>query len=292
MKKILVPVDFSEQTENACHYALQLAKRFNSEIRLFHSYFDQVIVSDSSFPTGVDTDTMLNEQLLRDIEKRAKADIMELQSKMLDEIKHEGLHNVKVVYSLEGGEPENEILEISREYKPDIIIMGTRGKNSMGILLGSTSKRIMNNAHVPVLAIPQGYKFKELVEIMYMTDFKGNDQVIIERLFELLKSFKIKVYCVHLNLHSKKKDENEENMGQIRAHFKDLIDGGQLICNLIDSGDIDQSIEDYAKEKGIDLIAFISHKRNLFQNLFYSSVSKKDLFQADIPLLAFHDENS
>ncbi len=176
MKKILLPVDFSEQTENACNYALQMAKKFNAEIRLFHSYFDQVIISDGSFPTGVDTDTMLNEQLLRDIEKRSKNDILELQSKMLDEVKKEGLRNVKVVYTIVGGEPESEIIEISQSYKPDIIIMGTRGKTALGVLLGSVSKKIMNNAHVPVLAIPQGYQFKELVEVMYMTDFKSDDK--------------------------------------------------------------------------------------------------------------------
>lgn len=291
MKKILVPVDFSEQTENACNYALQLAKKFNSEIRLFHSYFDQVIVSDSSFPTGVDTDTMLNEQLLRDIEKRAKADILELQSKMLDQIKNEGFeHKIKVVYSLEGGEPESEIINISKEYKPNLIIMGTRGKSNMGIMMGSVSKKIMNNAHIPVLAVPQNYVFKEIVEIMYMTDFKSNDSLVLEKLFNLLKGFNIKVFCLHVNLHEKRKEENEINMNKIKSQFTSKVEAGNLSCNLIDSKDIDQCIEDFVKEKGIDLIAFVSHKRNLFQNLFRSSISKKDLFQAEIPLLAFHEQ--
>jgi nucleotide-binding universal stress UspA family protein len=291
MKKILVPVDFSEQTENACAYAMQLAKKFNSEIRLFHSYFDQVIVSDSSFPTGVDTDTMLNEQLLRDIEKRAKSDIMELQSNMFDDLKKEGLeHKVKVVYNLEGGEPESEIIEISKKYHPDIIIMGTRGKSNMGILMGSVSKKIMNNAHVPVLAVPQNFRFVELREIMYMTDFKSNDSLVLNKLFSLLKGFSIKVYCVHINLHEKRKEENEDKMNAIKTEFNGRINSGQLSCSLIDSKDTDQCIEDFVKRNSIDLIAFVSHKRNLFQNLFHSSLSKKDLFQAEIPLLAFHEQ--
>ena len=36
MKKILVPTDFSEQAENALKVAVQLAKKYDSEIYLLH----------------------------------------------------------------------------------------------------------------------------------------------------------------------------------------------------------------------------------------------------------------
>ncbi len=291
MKKILVPVDFSENTENTCLYALEIAKKFNSEIRLFHSYFDQIIVSDSSFPTGVDTDTMMNEQLLRDIEVRAKADIQELQAWLLNKIKKEELHHIKVVYTIEGGEPETEIVEISKEHNPDIIIVGSSGKGKTGFLMGSVSRKIMTRSLVPVLTVPKDYTYKGIRRVTYLTDFKGDDFKMLNNLFSLLKDFNINIICVHLNLYDSKREDNQENMRQIMDQFKDEITGGKLSCKLIDSKEIDEGIEQMVQEHEIDLIAFLSHKRNLFQSLFKHSVTKKDLYQASIPLLAFHQDS-
>lgn len=291
MKKILVPIDFSENTDRTCQYAIELAKKYSSEIRLFHSYFDQIIVSDSSFPTGVDTDTMLNEQLLRDIEQRAKEDIVELQSKLIGQLRKENIHSVKIVYTLKGGDPESEIIDECEEYKPDLIVMGSSGRGKKSILTGSVSKKIMNNAGLPVLAIPQDYSFKGIKNVLYMTDFGGPDTRLIEKLLKLLKDFDIKVHCLHMNIHDDRRADNEKKMNAIKDHFTEQVGEGQLSCNLIDSKDISEDIENYVKENSIDLIAFLSHKRNIFKRLFTSKITKKDLFQANIPLLAFHTES-
>ncbi|MDZ7740254.1 MAG: universal stress protein [Bacteroidota bacterium] len=80
-------------------------------------------------------------------------------------------------------------------------------------------------------------------------------------------------------------------MNAIKDHFTEQVGEGQLSCNLIDSKDISEDIENYVKENSIDLIAFLSHKRNIFKRLFTSKITKKDLFQANIPLLAFHTES-
>ncbi len=291
MKKILVPVDFGEYTGKTCQYALQIARKFKSEIRLFHSYFDQIIVSDSSFPTGVDTDTMLNEQLLRDIEMRAKEDIKKLRTRLVQQLKKENIKGVKVDYTLEGGEPESEIIAVSEEYKPDVIIMGSRGEGRKGILMGSVSKKVMVRAKAPVMAIPKDYDYKEISNVMYMTDFHSYDFELIEKLFKLLKDFDIHVHCVHLNLHEDKREDNEKNMIKIKQKFNEKVKKGVLSCKLIDSSDINTDIENFVKENNIDIIAFLSQKRNLFQKLFKHEVSKKDLFQTNIPLLSFHTES-
>jgi len=291
MKKILVPIDFSENTEKTCQYALEIAKKYISEIRLFHSYFDQIIVSDSSFPTGVDTDTMLNEQLLRDIEVRAREDIQKLQSDLLDQLKNENAHGIKIVYTLKGGDPESEIIEECEEYQPDLMIMGSSGRGKKSILTGSVSKKVMNKADLPVLAIPQDYEYKGIRNVLYMTDFGGPDHELINKLMALLRDFDIKIHCLHLNIHDDKKADNEAKMDAIKKHFTEEISKGMLSCSLIDSKDISDDIENFVKENDIHLIAFLSHKRNIFQRLFTSKITKKDLFQANIPLLAFHTKS-
>lgn len=234
---------------------------------------------------------MLNEQLLRDIELRAKEDITKLRTKLVQQLKKENIKGVKIDYTLEGGEPESEIIAISEEYKPDIIIMGSSGEGRKGILMGSVSKKVMVKAKVPVMAIPKDFDYREINNIMYMTDFHSSDFELVEKLLKLLKDFDIRVHCVHLNLHKDKREDNEENMNQIKQKFSGEAKKDILTCKLIDSSDINTDIENFVKENNIDLIAFLSQKRNLFQKLFKHEVSKKDLFQTNIPLLSFHMES-
>ena len=285
MKKILLPIDFSENTWSVCKYATLLAKDEITEIRLFHSYFDQVIVTDSSFPTGVDTDTMINEQLLRDIKERAKNDILELQKKLIDYLKEIGKKDIKVVYSVEGGEAEYEILDACEEYKPDIIVMGTSGNGDKGFLEGSVSKRIMNNTNIPVFAIPNLKTFPHIGNVLYTSDINSDDIKTLESTLALLKPFNIKIFYLHILIGSRM-SEAEKELKPIKEHFKELEREGVLDFYIKEKTDIQDDIEEFIQKNDISLITFIPHKRNIFKRIFTHSVTKKDLLETNIPLLS------
>ena len=61
MKKILVPVDFSDHTDITCTYALKFAEAYKAEVNLFHSYFDQIILTDTTFPDSMNMNAVYNE---------------------------------------------------------------------------------------------------------------------------------------------------------------------------------------------------------------------------------------
>ena len=285
MKKILLPIDFSDNTWSICQYATLLAKDEITEIRLFHSYFDQVIVTDSSFPTGVDTDTMINEQLLTDIKERSKNDILVLQKKLLDYLKEIGKKDIKVVYTLEGGEAEYEILDACEEFSPDIIVMGTSGNGDKGFLEGSVSKRIMNNSNIPVFAIPKIDGFPSIGNILYTSDINAEDIGTIEKILQLLKPYNVKIHYLHLLINTEE-EKAKEKLKPVKEHFKEMERDGSIDFYLKEGTDIQQDIEDFIHGNDISLVAFIPHKRNIFQRIFTQSVTKKDLLEANIPLLS------
>jgi len=285
MKKILLPIDFSENTWSVCQYATLLAKDEITEIRLFHSYFDQVIVTDSSFPTGIDTDTMINEQLLRDIKERAKSDILELQKKLIDYLKEIGKKQIKVVYSVEGGEAEYEIMEACEDYKPDIIVMGTSGNGDKGFLEGSISKKIMNNTNIPVFAIPNLLKLPHIGNVLYTSDINPDDISTLEKIISLLKPFNIKIFYLHILIGSKM-DEAENDLKPVKEHFKELEREGVLDFYIKEETDIQEDIEEFIQTNDISLITFIPHKRNIFKRIFTHTLTKKDLLETNTPLLS------
>ncbi|MDX9696647.1 MAG: DUF2007 domain-containing protein, partial [Bacteroidales bacterium] len=43
VQRILVPIDFSDYSVNACRYAIGLAEKLNAEIKLMHVYYNPVV---------------------------------------------------------------------------------------------------------------------------------------------------------------------------------------------------------------------------------------------------------
>lgn len=65
---------------------------------------------------------------------------------------------------MRGGQPADEILNVVREEKADLIVMGTHGRRGLSrLLLGSVAEAVLRRAHCPVLAVKspkfaQGHK--------------------------------------------------------------------------------------------------------------------------------------
>jgi nucleotide-binding universal stress UspA family protein len=61
---------------------------------------------------------------------------------------------IRITRAFAMGEPAVAILEKAREYKADLIVMGSRGLGQIGgLILGSVSERVLHGAHVPVLIV-------------------------------------------------------------------------------------------------------------------------------------------
>ena len=89
--------------------------------------------------------------------------------------------DIKYTCVLREGIPEEEILRYSKENRPRIIIMGTRGKNQKDIdLIGSVTAEVIERSRVPVLAIPENTPFKEfnaVKRIAFITNFDQRDLI-------------------------------------------------------------------------------------------------------------------
>jgi len=278
MKTILLAIDFSEGIENCCNYAVRAAGRFDAEIILFHSYFDKFLVAESNFPTGIETDTLINRKILQDIKSQAEADLKNIETCIV-----EAYPKAKVKSALSGGNAEDEIIKAAEEYKADLIMLGSSGKAAKGIFSGSISKKIIENTQIPVLSIPLNYTYKPINNVLYPTEFLHNDEKIIKIIFELLSNFDIKMHCIHL-VHPES-FKASESMNSLCANFKDEIKKELICVEMIASSNFLESLQNYTELHQINLIAFAAHKRGFLKELFTQKLTKKDLFQLQLPML-------
>jgi len=292
MKKILVPVDFSGHTDITCKYALELAKTENAEIRIFHTYFDQIIIADTSFPDTLDMSTIYNEELMKEIFHQAERNIKELLEKLESYILKESLSGITISSTLVGGEIEHELKMVINEYQPDIVVMGSRGKGNNINVWGKVSTFIVNHAQVPVMTIPELKAIKGFKNILFMADLTDSNPSIINKIIDIFKSFSPILHVVHFLNKIKIKDEYDK-MKALQTQFG-KEEKQNLICFEVKEFEDDnqKAIDDYVTKNVVDLIVFHPHKRGLFYMLFTKNITKKNLFATNIPLLSIPEKIS
>lgn len=290
LRRILVPVDFSELSIKAAHYALELARTLKAEVMLLNVWFNsanQGFVFNEMFAFQLNV-----EELLREQEQEAQAQIEDLATELRKRVRDEKMRGVKVDYDLVRGGPVESILAYVQDYQPGTLVMGTHGKRREGLaLLGSTTARVIEKCPVPVLAVPWGYdtaNFSRPRHVAYLTRFDENDMQAIHRLVAFVRPFHVKVYCVHLHPEDSLKLDSLR-MKKLRDHFAEAITDVEIECGLIETEDAVEGLLDFVREKQIDVLALISRKRNIIEQLLKPSLTRKLLVGSDIPLLIFRE---
>ena len=290
VQRILVPVDFSRYSRNACRYAIGLAEKLNAEVKLLHVYYNPIV---NSMPM---TDTYYYQvnldEIIRDIELRAKERMEQFYQDIKKQIEEQELSNVRIDYALIRGITHEEILMQSDEYDPDVIIVGTRGHGEQpGDLIGGVTRKIIEKASVPVLAIPEESEYQGIsnINIMYVTEFDDSDYEAIRKLMHIMSPFSVRLYCAHVSTPESNKWD-QVKMDSIRDHIREEYSHQHFECNLIEEQDKLKGIEDFVKEKGIDILSLVTHKRGLIARLLNPGIEKKLLFHSKVPLLVFHAE--
>nr|HQU76375.1 universal stress protein [Chitinophagales bacterium] len=82
MKKLLVPVDFSDYTWSTVTAALDLAARIDAEVRLLHVFDDPFVESDLDDTTIRNAVSRYTENLLHKMETDAKTQMADLKTKI------------------------------------------------------------------------------------------------------------------------------------------------------------------------------------------------------------------
>ena len=140
-RKLLVPIDFSEPSRDALHYAISLAKPFKAEILLVHVVEPVVVPPSPDFmvvPTTAELALELQEEAVRVLHQWRK----EVESE------------ASVKEAIRTGTPYHEIVEAADEHNADLIVLGTHGRTGLAhLLLGSTAERVVHRAHCPVLVV-------------------------------------------------------------------------------------------------------------------------------------------
>jgi nucleotide-binding universal stress UspA family protein len=288
INKILVPVDFSENSFNACRYALKMAKMLKSELKLLHVYYNPATVA-ASFPDSFSYQIGEGD-LIADVEATVKAKMKEYKEKLLKLLTKEEKEFFKLSTSIEYGLPEDELLEFIKKYKPGFIVLGTQGENHKNEkLVGSLALKIIEKSKFPVLSVHGEAIFSDTdkLNILYATDFNDSDFSSFRKLMSIVTPFNVSVKCIHIGDSKKDKFDNFK-MEELKEHLQKLYKTFNVECFLIEGKNEASAINKFIDKHDINFLAITSKRRNYIEKLFSPNTTKQILFHTKVPLLVFH----
>ena len=135
---LLVPMDFSDYSQEAVEYAFHVAREFDVSVTLLH-------VREPA-PYGFDF-TLIprgdHERKTQEVEKRIKELARVFQSK-----------GISTSFLLKDPPGPDAILEGAQECQADLIVMGTHGRRGISrVFMGSVASAILRQSSIPVLTV-------------------------------------------------------------------------------------------------------------------------------------------
>ncbi|MEE1962745.1 universal stress protein [Allomuricauda taeanensis] len=279
MKKILLPTDFSKNAWNAVLYALDLFKNENCTFYLLNAYT----------PAFYRVDYMLGGPMVSAIPDIGVDISLKGLESTLERIKNDHFNprHMFEILSAFNTLPD-EVNEVCEDKKIDLVIMGTQGATgAKEFFLGSNTVHVIRKATVPVLAVPTGYGFKEIKNVLlptgYWSKYKSNE---LRPLLDLVKRFGAALHVLHaLEGHDlvKAQSENKEHLKKLLKDIASVI--------FIDNTDeyMPNIVHDYIDKGNIGLVAMMNRKHSFLERLILKQNVDVVGYHCQIPFLVLPD---
>ena len=268
MKNIFIATDFTPASKNAALYGIELAKHYNAKVYLFHAYQNQKARTGSLLHGDDDIDlSSISGEWLKDqavlINKDGKIDLE--------------------LCSAEGPAAET-IMKNAFLKQADVIICGMKSSaKTFRKIFGSVTLSLLNKCDIPMIVVPESVSFQKPSQIALAMDIDpATSPATLQVLKKIGENFFSKVSVVYaLN-----ENFNDDDV----VKFSPPLNISEIIhlypkYEFRVGSDIAKTVEEFAIEQSINMLAVIPHKHTKVQRWFTESVTRNIVMQSNLPVL-------
>jgi len=277
MKRILVPTDFSSNAQDAFEYAIKFLNGQAAEIQILH------VVR----PVMVDTldSAMINARATEIIVEQSQKNMDTLKAIQLNKDSAILADNITLKTKVSIGVAADEIVGQAKDFKADLIIMGTQGSNHTLVdkILGTVSTKLISTTPCPMILVPKDYKYKTIDNVVFSTNLDTGDPYELNRSLRYLESHTPLVRVIYV-----KSPYELDTETKIEAFAKYMVDHSPAIQTLFHaetSKDVEAPINEHALTHDAEMIIMHKSKKRLLDRLLQGSHTKKMVPQIYTPLM-------
>lgn len=273
IKRIAVPVDFSEYSEYALEVASKIAKLLNGELIVVHLLgMDKVYLPDSE------------SVLIYDNELHLKL----IKNKFKEFLKKPWLKNIKVTHFIQNYKNFTELNAIAEDFICDLIVMGSHGNTGFkNTFVGSNTEKIVRTSRLPVLVIKNRVMDFKVERVVFASDFSRDYLPAFKKLLEWLRPFDAELQLLHVNTseHFMKRTEIEEKVFKflLQAEIEDISIYDKVAY--YDDDSVEEGIFSFSYKYEADIITIPTHGRRGLAHFFIKSLGEDLMNHSEIPIL-------
>lgn len=255
IRRILLPIDFSDRAKPAVYLAQLIAKRFGSEITLLH------VIPPPDFSLGA-------AELAAVAMDKWYADRRAAAHKALAEFLIEEAPDLQVKRLLAEGDPAAKIVEVAHNEQFSMILMPTHGYGPFRrFILGSVTAKVLHDADCPVLTSvhieEEAKRPLDVKHVMCALDFTETAAKTLEYAGQVAAEFGAALTIVHAlppleagearyfdqSWRMALRKGAEESIAELKAQV-----GIETAETVIESGDPAKVVDSIARKRKADLM--------------------------------------
>jgi len=268
MKKILVPTDFSEQSNYALKAAAKIAKLSKGEIYLLH------MIDIPDLQGFKDSATIPEIIFFKKISERKLED--QANQKFLEGIKVNKL--LKLLKTFKGVE------EVNQDYNIELVVMGSHGASGMKeFLIGSNTEKVVRTSEAPVLVIKGQDDEVKLKNIVFASNFDQKDKPNFLKAVKIAKSFSATLNLLYIN--TPNNFNTTENIESKIAEFNPNYSKAKT--HIYNDFTIEKGILNFNNYHQTDLTIINTNGRRGIEHFFNGSISEDLVNHSNKPILTF-----
>ncbi|MGX8713915.1 MAG: universal stress protein [bacterium] len=259
MSKVVVGFDFSSGSAYAVDLAIDIANRWQNDIRL-------VYVKEKKE----------DEAPIRAEIERRNAGVAHL------------LKGIKLEYVLRSGNPSEQLAKQAEEDNASLLIVGTHGMSGIkkGIL-GRNTFRTVELSPVPVLMVREDFNFNKALEtIIVPIDSSDDTRQKAGQAATFAKTFGSTIHLLGLYTTTSPSIRKVVNtyIGMVQRHFDKV--GVNYVTKFLEvKGNVTTDTIEYAESVNADMIAIMTEQESSLSSLIMGNFAQQMLTQSKIPVL-------
>ncbi|TDD96554.1 universal stress protein [Flavobacterium cellulosilyticum] len=272
MKRILIPIDFSEYSDEAIKVGAKIAKTNNCEIVLLHilelpHQTSDVFGAGNSIPEIM----FYKESMINKLDE-----LMDI-----DELK-----GLTVSRAFEFEKVAEGIIDSSTINNVDLIVMGSKGVTGLEeLLIGSNTEKVVRLSTIPVLVIKKTNREFKTQNFVFASDFSEDTKEAFKKMLDFAVFFKSNLFlviiCTPYNF--KSTQIAEKIIHDYIADFE--IDN--YSTHVYNDVTVEKGILNFANTIDADLIGICTHGRTGLSHFLNGSIGEDIANHSITPLITF-----
>lgn len=276
VKKILCPVDFSEQSLQVVDHAIRVSDVFSEAKIMTLNVVDDMAPEYISYRTTDQRLKTLHRTLEQDSQNRFKQHVSP---------KFRGLNGQDFMTAF--GKPPDMITRISKEQRIDLIMIATRNQGlTTQFILGSTTYRIVRTAPCPLLVFSHPERKFRAVRLLFPTDFSEISMQALPYVYQFAREYDSDLHIVHFRqIHGALPKEPTREIESLRRNA--MANGVHRVFtnDNLEGRSPGVAIIQYAKDNNIDMTVLSAHGASGYKQFFLGTTAVEVSSRSNCPVL-------